>query len=101
MSNRFTQFILVAMVLGIIMGAAIYNFLPDTRGAWASSISLIAVIFLRLIKMIIARLVFATLVGGIPHMGAAPKLGPAPARSTSSGSVWVSAWRSSGLPQDN
>ncbi|MBW8857115.1 MAG: dicarboxylate/amino acid:cation symporter, partial [Bradyrhizobium sp.] len=75
MSNRFTQFILVAMVLGIIMGAAIYNFLPDTRGDWASSINLIAVIFLRLIKMIIAPLVFATLVGGIAHMGSGSKLG--------------------------
>src|SRR6476469_5717631 len=75
MSNRFTQFILAAMVLGIIMGAAIYNFLPDTRGDWASSINLIAVIFLRLIKMIIAPLVFATLVGGIAHMGSGSKLG--------------------------
>src|SRR6476620_4728190 len=75
MSNRFTQYILAAMVLGIIMGSAIYNFLPDTRGDWASSINLIAVIFLRLIKMIIAPLVFATLVGGIAHMGSGSKLG--------------------------
>src|SRR3569833_727744 len=75
MSNRFTQFILVAMVLGIVMGSAIYNFLPDTRGDWASSINLIAVIFLRLIKMIFAPLVFATLVGGIAHMGSGSKLG--------------------------
>src|SRR5438445_954898 len=75
MSNRFTQYILAAMVLGIIMGSVIYNFLPDTRGDWASSINLIAVIFLRLIKMIIAPLVFATLVGGIAHMGSGSKLG--------------------------
>lgn len=75
MSNRFTQYILAAMVLGIVMGSAIYNFLPDTRADWASSINLIAVIFLRLIKMIIAPLVFATLVGGIAHMGSGAKLG--------------------------
>src|SRR3569623_567129 len=75
MSNRFTQYILAAMVLGIVMGSAIYNFLPDTRADWASSINLIAVIFLRLIKMIIAPLVFATLVGGIAHMGSGSKLG--------------------------
>ena len=31
MSNRFTQYILIAMVLGIVMGAAIFNFLPDGR----------------------------------------------------------------------
>jgi len=32
-------------------------------------------LFLRLIKMIIAPLVFATLVGGIAHMGSGSKLG--------------------------
>ena len=31
MSSRFTQFILGAMVLGIIMGAAIFNLMPDHR----------------------------------------------------------------------
>src|SRR6478736_890424 len=75
MSNKFTQYILAAMVLGIVMGAAIFNFLPDTRAEWASSINLIAMLFLRLIKMIIAPLVFATLVGGIAHMGTGSKLG--------------------------
>jgi Na+/H+-dicarboxylate symporter len=75
MSNRFTQYILIAMVLGIVMGAAIFNFLPDNRAEIASSVNLIAMLFLRLIKMIIAPLVFATLVGGIAHMGSGSKLG--------------------------
>ena len=75
MSNRFTQYILAAMVLGIVMGSAIYSFLPDQRADWASAINLIAMMFLRLIKMIIAPLVFATLVGGIAHMGSGSKLG--------------------------
>ena len=75
MSNRFTQYILIAMVLGIVMGAFIFNFLPDGRAEIASSINLIAMLFLRLIKMIIAPLVFATLVGGIAHMGSGSKLG--------------------------
>jgi Na+/H+-dicarboxylate symporter len=75
MSNKFTQYILMAMVLGIVMGAAIFNFLPDNRVEIASSINLIAMLFLRLIKMIIAPLVFATLVGGIAHMGSGSKLG--------------------------
>src|SRR6201982_3977735 len=75
MSNRFTQYILAAMVLGIIVGSAIYNFLPDPRADWAASINLIPMMFLRLIKMIIAPLVFATLVGGIAHMGSGSKLG--------------------------
>ena len=75
MSNRFTQYILVAMVLGIVMGTLIFNFLPDSRADIAADVNLIAMLFLRLIKMIIAPLVFATLVGGIAHMGSGAKLG--------------------------
>src|SRR5580693_2744306 len=75
MSNRFTQYILIAMGLGIVMGAFIFNFLPDSRGELAADINLIAMLFLRLIKMIIAPLVFATLVVGIAHMGSGARLG--------------------------
>ena len=75
MSNRFTQYILIAMVLGIVMGALIFNYLPDTRGDIAADVNLIAMLFLRLIKKIIATLVFATLVGGIAHMGSGARLG--------------------------
>jgi Na+/H+-dicarboxylate symporter len=75
MSNRFTQYILIAMVLGIVMGTLIFNFMPDSRVELAGDINLIAMLFLRLIKMIIAPLVFATLVGGIAHMGSGAKLG--------------------------
>src|SRR5260370_33943253 len=75
MSNRFTQFILIAMALGIVMGTLIFNFLPDSRAEIAADVNLIAMLFLRLIKMIIAPLVFATLVGGIAHMGSGAKLG--------------------------
>ena len=75
MSNRFTQYILIAMALGIVMGSLIFNFLPDSRAEIAADINLIAMLFLRLIKMIIAPLVFATLVGGIAHMGSGAKLG--------------------------
>jgi Na+/H+-dicarboxylate symporter len=75
MSNRFTQYILIAMALGIVMGTLVFNYLPEYRADIASSVNLLAVIFLRLIKMIIAPLVFATLVGGIAHMGTGSKLG--------------------------
>ena len=75
MSNRFTQFILIAMVLGIVVGTLIFNLLPDSRVELGNDINLIAMLFLRLIKMIIAPLVFATLVGGIAHMGSGAKLG--------------------------
>ncbi len=75
MSNRFTQYILIAMALGIVMGTLVFNYLPDSRVEIAADVNLIAMLFLRLIKMIIAPLVFATLVGGIAHMGTGSKLG--------------------------
>jgi len=75
MSSRFTQYILIAMALGIVMGTIVFNYMPDNRVSIASDVNLIAMLFLRLIKMIIAPLVFATLVGGIAHMGSGSKLG--------------------------
>src|SRR5437588_10931738 len=75
MSNRFTQYILIAMALGIVMGTIVFNYMPDSRADIAADVNLIAMLFLRLIKMIIAPLVFATLVGGIAHMGSGAKLG--------------------------
>jgi len=71
----FTQYILIAMALGIVMGTLVFNYLPDSRAEIAADVNLIAMLFLRLIKMIIAPLVFATLVGGIAHMGSGSKLG--------------------------
>src|SRR5213596_325354 len=75
MSNRFTQYILIAMALGIVMGTIVFNYLPDSRVEIAADVNLIALMFLRLIKMIIAPLVFATLVGGSAHMGSGARLG--------------------------
>lgn len=75
MSNKFTGQILGAMLLGVVMGALTYQFLPDSRADVSYSVNLVAMLFLRLIKMIIAPLVFATLVGGIAHMGSGARLG--------------------------
>ena len=75
MSNKFTRYILIAMALGVIMGALVYKYLPQNRDEIAYGVNLIALAFLRLIKMVIAPLVLATLVGGIAHMGAGAKLG--------------------------
>ena len=47
MSNKFTRFILIAMALGVVMGALVYDFLPQDRADIASSINLIALLFLR------------------------------------------------------
>ena len=71
MPNRFTTYILIAMVLGILAGWACHEAFPDpqTAATIAGYISLMTDVFLRLIKMIIAPLVFSTLVVGIAHMG--------------------------------
>src|SRR5713101_6822200 len=31
MSNRFTQYILIAMAIGIVMGTLVFNYIPDIR----------------------------------------------------------------------
>jgi Na+/H+-dicarboxylate symporter len=81
MSNKFTRYILIALALGVVMGALVYDYLPQDRADIASSITLIALLFLRRIKMIIAPLVFATLVGGSAHIGSGAKLGASSPRS--------------------
>jgi Na+/H+-dicarboxylate symporter len=77
MKRGFTKLILIALVAGIIVGYACNMMLPDPQTAKtvAGYISLIAEIFLRLIKMIIAPLVFTTLVVGVAHMGSGSAIG--------------------------
>lgn len=69
--------ILIAMVVGIIIGYMIYTELPDKKAAAevAGYISLVSDVFLRLIKMVIGPLVFSTLVVGIAHMDDASSVG--------------------------
>ena len=66
-----TTVIAIAMLLGIAVGYAGHTLWPDPATAKTISgyISLMTDIFLRLIKMIIAPLVFSTLVVGVAHMG--------------------------------
>jgi len=77
MRNRFTLFILGAMVLGIVVGAALHQTITDAAEVKtvAGYFTIVTDIFLRLIKMIIAPLVFTTLVVGIAHMGDTASLG--------------------------
>lgn len=69
--------ILVAMLLGILIGYLVFLNFPDKKAASeiAGYISILSDIFLRLIKMLIAPLVFSTLVVGIAHMGDASAVG--------------------------
>ena len=74
---KLTTWILIAMLAGIFVGWMCHALLPTPESAKtvAGYISLVTDIFLRLIKMIIAPLVFSTLVVGIAHMGDAKALG--------------------------
>jgi len=72
--NRLTTWILVGLVLGIAVGYVANTHLTDPKG-FAETMSLVTTLFLRLIKMIIAPLVFSTLVVGIAKMGNAAEVG--------------------------
>ncbi len=68
--NRLTLYILVAMLLGGILGAIIHNSCDiKTAEQFSTYIKLLATIFIRLVQMIIAPLVLTTLVVGIAKLG--------------------------------
>ncbi|MGB3845932.1 MAG: dicarboxylate/amino acid:cation symporter [Sphingopyxis sp.] len=75
--NRAFAFILIfAMVAGIAAGWFVNAHFPAAKAAdIADNLSILTDLFLRLIKMIIAPLVFATLVAGIAHMEDAAAIG--------------------------
>jgi len=76
MNRRFALLIVLSMVLGIGVGWACNQLLsPEQSQQAAEGLSLITDVFLRLIKMIIAPLVFTTLVAGIAHMEDAAAVG--------------------------
>ena len=77
MNRRFTYFVMAAMVLGILVGFILNQTLTDPAQvkAAAGGLNIVTDIFLRLIKMIIAPLVFSTLVVGIAHMEDAATIG--------------------------
>jgi Na+/H+-dicarboxylate symporter len=69
-NNRLTLYIIIAMVLGIVVGYVIHeNATPKFIKDFGPQIKLLTTIFLRLVQMIIAPLVFATLVVGIAKLG--------------------------------
>jgi Na+/H+-dicarboxylate symporter len=69
MNRLFTILLICAMLLGIAVGWAVNQYAEPTQAkAIAENLSIITDVFLRLIRMIIAPLVFSTLVVGIAHM---------------------------------
>ncbi|AJG18233.1 dicarboxylate/amino acid:cation symporter [Cupriavidus basilensis] len=69
--NRLPTLIFIAMLLGVLAGTAAHHYAPDPAAAKsiADHLSILTDVFLRMIKMIIGPLVFATLVSGIASMG--------------------------------
>ena len=72
-----TLLILICMVIGIVIGAIVNTQVTDPAQIKeiANNIAVFSDVFLTLIKMIIAPLVFSTLVVGIAHMGDASSVG--------------------------
>jgi Na+/H+-dicarboxylate symporter len=100
MAKKLTYYILAGLVLGVLVGWAVHTNIESIRRAllsmgWikeevtaaqlqtvlASGFQIVTTVFLNLIKMIIAPLVFATLVAGIAHMGDTGALGRIGARA--------------------
>lgn len=68
--SKLTLYILIAMVLGIVAGYIVHeNYPATTIKVFSDNAKLLTTIFLRMVQMIIAPIVFATLVVGIAKLG--------------------------------
>ncbi len=69
-SNRLTLFILISMFAGVLLGYIVHiQAGPAFIQSFSKNINLLTTVFLRLVQMIIAPLVFSTLVVGIAKLG--------------------------------
>ena len=74
--KKLLKYILIAMIAGILIGWAFHSTLTAVQITQiASYFKIVTDVFLRLIKMIIAPLVFATIVSGLISMGKSSSLG--------------------------
>jgi len=74
--SNLTFQILVAMLLGALLGIVIHNnYLSEDAKNFSDKIKMLATIFIRLVQMIIAPLVFTTLVVGIAKLGDVKSVG--------------------------
>ncbi len=68
--NRLTLYILIAMALGVCTGYIINQSSSEAaKVSFSENIKLLTTIFLRMVQMIIAPLIFSTLVVGIAKLG--------------------------------
>lgn len=76
--NRFTMAIVVGLFVGIVTGVALHaNYLAEDNASRfaVEQLELLGELFLRLIKMIIAPLVFTTVVVGVAKLGDSAAVG--------------------------
>ncbi|WP_288399401.1 dicarboxylate/amino acid:cation symporter [uncultured Acinetobacter sp.] len=74
--KKLLKYILIAMILGVLVGWACHSaFDAALTEKIASYFKILTDVFLRLIKMIIGPLVFATIVSGLISMGKSSSLG--------------------------
>ena len=74
--NNITIQIVIAMLLGAILGVIIHNnYIADDAKNFSDKIKMLATVFIRLVQMIIAPLVFTTLVVGIAKLGDVKSVG--------------------------
>ena len=66
--NKLFIAIIVALIVGVVMGGIVHTQYPESSEGFAQNIKLLGTIFIRLVQMIIAPLVFTTLVVGIAKM---------------------------------
>src|ERR1700712_1897670 len=64
-----TQQIVIAMVLGVVIGYLFPDHGPDAQGFEATDLQVLSTVFLRMIKSLIVPLLFGTLVVGIAGHG--------------------------------
>ncbi|MBI3139209.1 MAG: cation:dicarboxylase symporter family transporter [Sphingobacteriales bacterium] len=69
-ANKLTLYIFIAMIVGVLAGYYVNaNYSADTIKSFSENVKLLTTIFLRLVQMIIAPIVFCTLVVGIAKLG--------------------------------
>lgn len=69
-TNRLTTYILLSMLAGVVVGYLVHvNAEPAFIKEFSANIKLLGKVFIRMVQMIIAPLVFSTLVVGIAKLG--------------------------------
>ena len=66
--NKLFIAIIVALIVGVVIGGFVHIQYPESAKPFSDNIKLLGTVFIRLVQMIIAPLVFTTLVVGIAKM---------------------------------